>query len=224
MPGAVAIGGAELSCETAAPFTYMCHLPYLICHHERAFRRATARNYPYTRNSAQPLGPRQLTNPLSKTAVVLTRLAAKTAHVRVSQRLQPRLQPVLLETERPMAFVLAIVDQLRLIPDTAILSPPMLRMPCSFLSSISILAPELGADAPRYNAPLPSTHLTLYGHGPPTSSIHAPQPAHQTKPSGAPAHTGYPHTSTHQLQNPATNPVPIIPEQPSKSNTATNYR
>src|SRR5436190_8010863 len=96
MSGAVAIGGAELSCVPAVPFTYICCSPSSdlleSSAHLAALRHRSAegprRSAVHEELCASATWPAQLANARSKASVVLARLSTEEPNVRVSQRFE----------------------------------------------------------------------------------------------------------------------------------------
>src|SRR4051794_10022433 len=102
MPGTGAIGGAELSCLPAAPFTYICCSPSSDVS-ESSTRLALLSNRSaegpchsavHEELCASATGLCQLANALAIAAVVLARLSTEESDVRISQCFESRLQPV----------------------------------------------------------------------------------------------------------------------------------
>src|SRR5581483_10572232 len=92
MPGTVAIGGAELFCVPAVPFTYICRTPsfdLLNCPHH--IPQGTAPSPVHEEFRAGTPWHRQLANALPKAPVVIERGPAEEPDVRISQRFEPRL-------------------------------------------------------------------------------------------------------------------------------------
>lgn len=148
----------------------------------------------------------QLANALPEAAVVFADLPAKEAHVRISQRLQPRLQPVLFEPGRLFAVRCSVVDQ-----DFQVPVPRSRLRKCS-VSHINV---SFRFRSPRAATATRAHRATL--HFRPRIPSHSPPHAHHTGLSARAAHTGY-----HQL--PDSTPEPSqLPAGQSGNALQTEY-